>query len=240
MAHFNNEITNRNSVRIEVNTENDFLEGRNSVMEALKSNRTLNKILVARGSKEGSINKIIAIAKSKGIVIQETDKINLDKISSTHAHQGIIAYVATKDYVELDDILNIASEKQEPLFLIILDCITDVYNLGSILRTADAVGAHGVVIPKRRSALLNAAVSKASAGAVEYVPVARVTNIAQTIDYLKKNNVWVIGTDSSSGKTFLSSDLKGPIALVVGSEGEGISRLILENELVSLREILFN
>ena len=146
-------------------------------------------------------------------------------MSSTHAHQGVIAYVSVKQYVEVEDILKIAEDKGEVPFIIILDEITDSYNLGSILRTADAVGAHGVIIPKRRAIGLTASVSKASAGAIEYVPVARVTNIAQTIEYLKKKNIWVIGTDSTGEKSFYKSDLKGAIALVIGSEGEGIGKL---------------
>lgn len=154
--------------------EQDRLEGRNSVMEAIKGNRTINKLLVQKGEKEGSIRQIIAFAREKGIVVQETDRSNLDRISTTHAHQGVIAYVSSKDYVEVDDILKNAESKKEAPFIIILDGITDAYNLGSILRTADAVGAHGVIIPKRRAIGLNAAVSKASAGAIEYVPVARV------------------------------------------------------------------
>lgn len=208
--------------------EQDRLEGRNSVMEAIKANRTINKLLVQKGEKEGSIRQIIALAKEKGIVVQETDRSNLDRVSTTHAHQGVIAYVSFKDYVEVDDILKNAESKGEAPFIIILDGITDAYNLGSILRTADAVGAHGVVIPKRRAIGLNAAVSKASAGAIEYVPVARVTNISQTIEYLKKKNIWVIGTDLSGEKSFYESDLKGSIALVIGSEGQGMGKLVAE------------
>ncbi len=206
----------------------DKLEGRNSVLEAIKSDRTINKILVSKGDKEGSIKQIIALAREKGIIVQETDRVSLDKISTTHSHQGVIAFVAVKDYVEVDDILEIAQSKGEAPFIIILDGITDPHNLGSILRTANAVGAHGVVIPKRRAIGLTAAVSKASAGAIEYVPVARVTNIAQTIDYLKEQNLWVVGTDQSGEKSFYEIDLKGPIALVIGSEGEGMGKLVSE------------
>ena len=205
-----------------------IIEGRNPVLEALKSDRTFNKILISKGEKEGSIKQIIALAKDKGIVIQEVDRVKLDSMSFTHAHQGVIAFASVKDYVELDDILKIAESKGEPPFIVILDEITDSYNLGSMLRTANASGAHGVIIPKRRAVGLNTAVSKASAGAVEYVPVARVTNISQTIEYLKKKNIWVVGTDSSGEKTFYDSDLKGAIALVIGSEGEGIGKLVLE------------
>jgi 23S rRNA (guanosine2251-2'-O)-methyltransferase len=206
----------------------DMLEGRNPVLEAIKSGRSINKLLVARGDREGSINYIITHAKEKGIVVQEVDRSKLDSISTTHSHQGVIAYVSVKEYVEVDDILEIARQKGEQPFLLILDEITDAHNLGSILRTADAAGVHGVIIPKRRAVGLTATVAKASAGAVEYVPVARVTNIAQTIEYLKKKNIWVAGTDSSGEKSFFNSDLKGPIALVVGSEGEGMGKLVRE------------
>ena len=149
-------------------------------------------------------------------------------MSSSHAHQGVIAFVSVKDYVDTDDILQAAEKKGEPPFIIILDEIMDANNLGSILRTSDAVGVHGVIIPKRRAVGLNPAVSKASAGAVEYVPVARVTNISQTIDYLKKKGIWVVGTDLSGEKAYYEADLKGPIALVVGSEGKGMGRLVKE------------
>lgn len=206
----------------------DKLEGRNSVLEAIRSDRTINKILVSKGDKEGSIKQIIALAREKGIIVQETDRASLDKISITHAHQGVIAFVAVKDYVEVEDILEIAKAKGEPPFIILLDGITDPHNLGSILRTANAVGAHGVVIPKRRAIGLTAAVSKASAGAIEYVPVARVTNIAQTIEYLKEQNIWVVGTDQSGEKSFYDIDLRGAIALVIGSEGEGMGKLVSE------------
>jgi len=206
----------------------DKLEGRNPVLEAIRSDRTINKILVSKGDKEGSIKQIIALAREKGIVVQETDRSSLDKISTTRAHQGVIAFVAAKDYVEVEDILEIARSKGEDPFVVLLDGITDPQNLGSILRTANAVGAHGVVIPKRRAIGLTAAVSKASAGAIEYVPVARVTNMAQTIEYLKEQNIWVVGTDASGEKPFYDMDLKGPIALVIGSEGEGMGKLVGE------------
>lgn len=211
-----------------LNSDFDKLEGRNSVFEALKSNRSINKILIAKGDREGSIKQIVALAREKGVVIKDVDRMVLDSISSTHSHQGVIAYVAIKDYVEVDDILNIAEQKNEPAFIVILDEITDAYNLGSVLRTANAVGAHGIIIPKRRAIGLNVAVSKASAGAVEYVPVARVTNISQTIEYLKKKNIWVVGTDATGEKPFFKSDLKGPVALVIGSEGEGMGKLVRE------------
>jgi 23S rRNA (guanosine2251-2'-O)-methyltransferase len=209
--------------------ELDRLEGRNSVLEALKAGRSINRILVAKGEREGSVNQIVALARQNHIVLQEVDRMKLDGLSSTHAHQGVIAFAAAKDYVEVDDILELAAESGRPPFLVVLDEITDAYNLGSILRTADAAGVHGIIIPKRRAVGLTAAVSKASAGAIEYVPVARVTNIAQTIEYLKKKNIWVVGADSTGEKPFFQSDLKGPVALVVGSEGEGMGKLVRES-----------
>ena len=208
--------------------DNDKLEGRNSILEALRANRTINKLFVIKGEREGSIRQIVAMAREKGIIVTEVEKSALDSMSSSRSHQGVIAFVAVKEYVEVDDILQLAQEKGQPPFIIILDEIADPHNFGAILRTANAVGAHGVIIPKRRAIGLTSAVSKASAGAVEYVPVSRVTNVAQTIEYLKKNNVWVVGTDATGEKAFYESDLKGPLALVVGSEGEGMGKLIRE------------
>jgi 23S rRNA (guanosine2251-2'-O)-methyltransferase len=208
--------------------DNDKLEGRNSILEALRANRTINKLFVIKGEREGSIRQIVAMAREKGIIVTEVEKSALDSMSSSRSHQGVIAFVAVKEYVEVDDILQLAQEKGQPPFIIILDEIADPHNFGAILRTANAVGAHGVIIPKRRAIGLTSAVSKAAAGAVEYVPVSRVTNIAQTIEYLKKNNIWVVGTDATGEKAFYESDLKGPLALVVGSEGEGMGKLIRE------------
>ena len=207
----------------------DMLEGRNSVLEALRSGRSINRIFVAKGDREGSINQIIAMAKERHTIIQEVDRTKLDAMSQTFAHQGVIALVAAKDYVDVDDILKAAEESGRPPFIIILDEITDPHNLGSILRTANAAGVHGVIIPKRRAIGLTSAVSKASAGAVEYVPVARVANIAQTINYLKKQNIWVVGTDATGEKAYFDNDLSGPIALVIGSEGEGMGKLVRES-----------
>lgn len=204
----------------------DRIEGRNSVLEALRANRTINKILIAKGNKEGSIKQIIAIAKEKNIVLQEVEKQKLDKMSDTKAHQGVVAYVSPIEYVDVSDILEEAKRKNEPPFIIILDEIEDPHNFGAILRTANAVGAHGVIIPKRRAAQISTIVSKASAGAIEYVKVARVSNIANTIDYLKENNIWVYGIEASGQSKFYETDLKGAIALVIGSEGAGIGKLI--------------
>jgi len=206
----------------------DKLEGRNPVLEALRSGRSINRILVSKGEKEGSIKHIIALAKQKHIVIQEIDRTKLDAMSETKSHQGIIALAAAKDYVSVDDILKAAADSGRPPFIVILDEITDPNNLGSILRTSNAAGVHGVIIPKRRAIGLTSAVSKASAGAIEYVPVARVTNLVQTIEYLKKQNIWVVGTDASAERPYFDHDLTGGIALVIGSEGEGMSRLVRE------------
>lgn len=208
--------------------ELDRLEGRNSVLEALRSGRSINKILVAKGEKEGSINQIIAIARQNHIVIQEVDRSRLDTMSETHSHQGVIALVSPRNYAEVDDILKAAADSGRPPFIVILDEITDPHNLGSIIRTSNAAGVHGVIIPKRRAIGLTSVVSKASAGAVEYVPVARVTNIVQTIEYLKKQNIWVVGTDASGEKAYYDHDLTGGIALVIGSEGEGMGKLVRE------------
>jgi 23S rRNA (guanosine2251-2'-O)-methyltransferase len=207
----------------------DKLEGRNSVLEALKSGRSINRIFVAKGEREGSVNQIIAMARQSHILIQEIERAKLDAMSVTHAHQGVIALTAAKDYVEVDEILESAAASGRPPFLIILDEITDSHNLGSILRTANAAGVHGVIIPKRRAVGLTSVVSKASAGAIEYVPVARVTNIVQTIEMLKKQNIWVVGTDSTGDAAYFDRDLTGPVALVIGSEGEGMGKLVRES-----------
>ncbi|HHT50755.1 MAG TPA: 23S rRNA (guanosine(2251)-2'-O)-methyltransferase RlmB [Eubacteriaceae bacterium] len=204
------------------------IEGRNPVKEALKSGRTIEKILVSKGELSGSIGEILGIARDKKIIIQKVDRKKLDEISLTHSHQGIIAIGSAHNYVEVEDILKRAKEKQEDGFIIILDEITDPHNLGSILRTADACGAHGIIIPKRRSVGLTPIVAKSSAGAIEYMPVAKVTNIGQTIEQLKKEGYWVAGAEVSAEEYYFEADLIGPIALVIGSEGKGVSRLIKE------------
>lgn len=205
------------------------LEGRNPVIEALKSGRTIEKILVAKGSQEGSIKQIMAMAREKGIVINEVDRVRLDNMSETRSHQGVIAIVSPYKYYEVDDILEYAQEKGEQPFLVVLDEIYDPHNLGSVLRTADACGVHGVIISKRRAVGLTPTVAKSSAGAVEYVRVAKATNISQTLKYLKERGLWVVGADMDGEKAYFEQDLTGPIALVIGSEGEGIGKLIKEN-----------
>lgn len=206
----------------------NLIEGRNPVLEALKSGREIDKIFVQKGANEGSIRQIIAIAREKNLLIKEVDKVKLDNLSVTHNHQGVIASAALYKYYEVEEILQIAKDKNEDPFIIILDEITDNNNLGSVLRTADAAGVHGVIIPKRRSVALTPVVAKTSAGAIEYVPVAKVTNINQTMEYLKKQGLWIVGADMA-GAPYYQKDLTGPVALVIGSEGEGIGRLIKEN-----------
>ena len=226
-----NNVDNKGSVykdKIEeVNGENQ-VEGRNPVLEAFRSGRTVDKLLIARGSREGSILEIIQKAKEQGIVIQEVDRRRLDDLSMTRgAHQGVIAFVTPYSYVELEEILEMASKKEEPPFVIVLDEITDPHNLGSIIRTAECCGAHGVIIPKRRAAGLTPVAIKASAGAVEFMPIAKVTNISDTLETLKKHGLWVAGADMD-GELYNSKDLTGPMALVIGSEGKGLGRLVKE------------
>lgn len=205
-----------------------IIEGRNPIIEALKNNRSIEKIMVNKASKEGSIKKILAMAKENKVIIQEVDRHKLDEMSESHAHQGVIAITSDYRYYDLDEILEIPKERGEDSFFIILDGITDPHNLGSIIRTADAVGAHAVIIPKRRSVQITPIVAKASAGAVEYLPVCKVTNIVNTIKTLKENGLWIAAVDMD-GQTFYQQNLGGPLGLVVGSEGEGISRLVKQN-----------
>lgn len=203
------------------------LEGRNAVLEVLKSGRDIEKIIVQKGNVEGTIRRIAGMARERGIVVQEAARQKLDEMSQTKNHQGVIAVVSEHEYAEVDDILRSAAEKGEKPFIIILDNITDPHNLGAVIRTAECAGAHGVIIPKRRSVGLTAVVGKTSAGALEYMPVARVTNIARTIEELKKQGVWVACADMD-GEDYYDASLDGAIALVIGSEGEGVSRLVKE------------
>lgn len=220
-------IKNDISQNNERENEKDVIFGRNSVAEAIKSGRPLDSVMVARGDRSGSIPKIVADAKKAGIVIKEVDAKKLDFICGHNNHQGIAAMGAVKEYSSVEDIFATAEERNEPPFIIICDEIEDPHNLGAIIRTAEAAGAHGVIIPKRRSASLSFTVAKTSAGAVEFMHVARVTNIPQTIDELKKRGVWVYCADMD-GEPFYKSNLKGAIALVIGSEGNGVGRLVKE------------
>ena len=220
-------IKNDISQNNERENEKDVIFGRNSVAEAIKSGRPLDSVMVARGDRSGSIPKIVADAKKAGIVIKEVDAKKLDFICGHNNHQGIAAMGAVKEYSSIEDIFATAEERNESPFIIICDEIEDPHNLGAIIRTAEAAGAHGVIIPKRRSASLSFTVAKTSAGAVEFMHVARVTNIPQTIDELKKRGVWVYCADMD-GEPFYKSNLKGAIALVIGSEGNGVGRLVKE------------
>lgn len=206
----------------------DVLVGRNAVTEALKSGRGINKLWIASGDREGSVAEIAALAKERGIVVQYVERAKIESLAGGHRHQGVLAYVAPVPYAELDDILKAAGEKGEAPFLVLLDELEDPHNLGALLRTADATGVHGILIPKRRSVSLNATVAKTSAGAVEYVPVARIGNIAQTLKKLKEKGFWVAGADMDGEKAYYEADLTGPLVLVVGSEGRGMSRLTKE------------
>ena len=207
----------------------DQVEGRNSVLELLESEKDINKIFVTRGEKQGSINKIIGRAKGKGIVLVEVDKSKLDEMSQTGNHQGVIAIVPPFEYCEVEDILEEAKNKNEKPFILILDGIEDPHNLGAIIRTAETAGVHGVIIPKRRAASVNSTVNKVSAGAVEHMKIARVNNINDTIQFLKDNGLWIIGTDGKAENYYYEQDLTGSIALVIGSEGYGMNRLVSEN-----------
>lgn len=207
----------------------DQVEGRNAVIELLESGRDINKIFILEGERHGSINKIIAMAKERKIVLTMVNKTKLNQMAQTENNQGVIAIVPPFDYCEVEDILENAKQREEKPFILILDGIEDPHNLGSIIRTAETAGVHGIIIPKRRSASVNSTVSKVSAGAVEHMKIARVNNINETIRYLKENDVWICGTDMNAKKYYYQEDYKGPIAIVIGSEGFGMSRLVKEN-----------
>lgn len=210
------------------NLREDVILGRNPVMEAIKSGRAIDTILISGGDKKGSINSIISNARKNSITIKEVDDKRLDFLSNDGIHQGIIALAAVKEYSKIDDIFNLAESRNEKPFIIILDEIEDPHNLGAIIRSAECAGAHGVIIPKRRSAGLSYTVGRASAGAVEHMHVVRVTNITDTIKTLKEKNVWVYGADMK-GEDYLKCNFEGSIALVIGNEGKGIGRLVSEN-----------
>ena len=204
----------------------DIITVRNAVLEALKSDREIEKLIVAKGA-EGSIRKITGMAKDKKIPVQYREKAALDRIVGRNSHQGVIAQVSEYTYCTLDDILRRAEERGEDPFIMILDGLEDPHNLGAVMRTAECCGAHGIVIPKRRSAGITETVAKASAGAVEYMLCARVSNIGQAVDQLKERGVWVAACDMG-GKAYTEQDLTGSLAVVIGSEGTGISRLVRE------------
>ena len=222
------QVVRREEDRQEEKKFDDQIEGRNSVLELLESGKDINKIFVTRGEKHGSINKILAIAKERKIIVVEKDKRQMDEMAQEN-YQGVISIVPPFEYLEISDILDTAKERGEDPFVIILDGIEDPHNLGSIIRTAETAGVHGIIIPKRRAASVNSTVNKASAGAVEHMKIARVTNISDAIEELKQAGLWICGTDVSAEKYYYNQDLTGPLGIVIGNEGKGISDKVKKN-----------
>lgn len=209
--------------------KNDIIEGRNAVIEALRAGRSIDKIYIAKGDVDKTLGHIASKARAAGIVVVEADRRKLDFMSQTHAHQGVIALAAVKEYCTIDDIFSIAAERGEEPFIIICDEISDPHNLGAIIRSAECAGAHGVVIPKRRSAGLTAIVDKSSAGAAEHMAIARVPNLPAAIKDIKARGVWVYGTAANGQSDLWHTDMSGAVALVIGSEGDGMGRLVTES-----------
>lgn len=205
-----------------------YVAGRNPVMELLKSEKQIDKLYILKGELKGSITKIIGIAKDRKIVIQQVDRVKLDSMSQGNAHQGVVALVTGFDYSSIDDILSAAKKRNEQPFVIILDGIEDTHNLGAIIRTAECAGVHGVIIPKRRSAMVNQTVYKSSAGAVEHVKVAQVNNIVQVMDELKAKGFWLYGADADAKDMYYNTNINGAVGIVIGGEGKGLSRLVKE------------
>ena len=210
-------------------TFDDQVEGRNAVIELLESGKDINKIFITKGEKHGSIHKIIAMAKENRVIIVEKEKRQMEEIAQTQNYQGVIAIVPPFEYCEVEDILQEAKNKEEEPFVLILDGIEDPHNLGSIIRTAETAGVHGIIIPKRRAATVNSTVNKVSAGAVQHMKVARVTNISDTIEELKKEGLWICGTDINTTTYYYDQDLTGAIGIVIGNEGNGISQKVKKN-----------
>ena len=208
-----------------VQTNGNIICGRNSVLEALRSGREIDRLLVAHGQTGGSVQAIIAKCAAKGILIKEVSQQKLDFLCGGSSHQGVVLMIASQEYSTVEDILAYAAEKNEPPFIIICDELEDPHNLGAIIRSAEAAGVHGIIIPKRRSASLNATVAKSASGALEYMRVARVTNIPNTIDELKKQGVWCFAAEAG-GNSVYDTDFKGPCAIVLGSEGNGVSQTV--------------
>ena len=205
-----------------------IIEGRNAVLEALRAGAAVDKLYLAKGEVDAALRHLASTAREKGAVVVECDRRKLDAMSVTHAHQGVIAVTSVREYVDVDDILDLAREKGEPPLIVVCDELSDPHNLGAVIRTAECAGAHGVIIPKRRSAGLTAVVAKTSAGAVSYVPVARVPNLTACLKELKDKGLWVYGATAQGDTTLYQADLKGPAAIVIGSEGFGMSRLVEE------------
>ena len=205
-----------------------LIEGRNAVIEALRAGTAIDKIYIARGETDAALGHIASTARGRGVVVTEADRRKLDGMSRTHSHQGVIAVAAVREYVPVEDILAAAKEKGEAPLIVVCDELSDPHNLGAVIRTAECAGAHGVIIPKRRSAGLTAIVAKTSAGAVSYLPVARVANLTACLKELKEQGLWVFGTAADGTTSLYEADLKGPAVIVIGSEGDGMSRLIRE------------
>ena len=208
--------------------KNEMIEGRNAVLEALRAGRALDKVYIARGETDKAMAHIAGLARERGVSVSDCDRRKLDAMSVTKAHQGVIAVCAVREYASLDDILALAESRGEAPFVVVCDEISDPHNLGAIIRSAECVGAHGVVIPRRRSAGLTAVVGKTSAGAAEHLPVARVANISAALQELKDRGLWVYGAAAEGSSPMWETDLTGPLALVIGSEGEGLGRLVRE------------
>ena len=207
----------------------DQIEGRNAVLELLESDKDINKIYITKGELKGSINKIIALANETKVIVVQKAKKQMDMIAGTENYQGVIAVVPPYQYVEVEDILETAKERNEDPFILILDGIEDTHNLGAIIRTAETAGVHGIIIPKRRAAQVNSTVSKVASGALEYMKIARVNNITDTISKLKEKGIWVCGTAIDAEKYYYDQNLTGPLAIVIGNEGKGISELVKRN-----------
>lgn len=207
----------------------EYIFGRNPVIELLKSDKTVDKLYVQKGDLRGSIVRILSLAREKNIIVQRVEKEKLDSLSSGGTHQGVVAFTTSYEYKTLEDAFKSAEERKEDPFFVILDKIEDTHNLGAVIRTAECAGVHGVIIPKRRSAMVNRTVYKVSAGAVDFVNVIHVNNLTRTVEDLKKRGVWVYGLVPGSDVKHYQNNLKGPICLVIGSEGNGISRLLGEN-----------
>ncbi len=209
--------------------KNDIIEGRNAVIEALRAGRAIDKIYIAKGDVDSTLGHIASKARAAGIVVVEADRRKLDYMSQTHAHQGVVALAAVREYCTVDDIFTVAEERGEKPFIIVCDEISDPHNLGAIIRSAECAGAHGVIIPKRRSAGLTAIVDKASAGAAEHMTIARVANLPSAIKELKERGVWVYGTAANGQSDLWHTDFDGAVALIIGSEGDGMGRLVSES-----------
>lgn len=216
----------RQGASLEEALADGVIEGRNAVIEALRAGTPVDKIYLAKGETDATLGHIASTARNRGVVVVEADRRKLDAMSRTHAHQGVIAMAAVREYASVDDILQAARDAGEPPLIVVCDELSDPHNLGAVIRTAECAGAHGVIIPKRRSAGLTAIVAKTSAGAVSHIPVARVPNLTALLKELKEEGLWIFGADAAGETSLYEADLKGPAALVIGSEGSGMSRLV--------------